>query len=436
MQRINLENDEGIVLETEGVDWISDESIYCNQAMLTNKNIYLIYKKSNGLFSKSTEEIVVKPLSDIKIINGQPMVSKVKNDRYGVCLQIQFMQSRDFFVFSEGASRNAQKWTNEIFKLLVGAEPQDKGSFFDNFSNIEDLADIDLNTIGNGLGSLAAGLKNVAGSAANKVFSATKQVANQASASFGDKMQQIKTEKEQQEKIQKQLEETYSSTSSAHFCSNCGTKLEVGAKFCPNCGSPVKSTGSSIPPVPSLDQNPEVRQQVFAGSVLKCPNCGAVINQTTAICPECGHHITGKSAITSVQDFSNQLMLLESKRKSGGLGQAFGMTANPVDRQKLSLIKSFPIPNTIDDIQEFMILAMSNIDVSASKKSLLNPYQTARIRGYGGQAMIKDISDAWIAKMQQAYQKASIAFPNDPAFAHIKQLYIRKMAELNIKIEE
>jgi MFS family permease len=27
-------------------------------------------------------------------------------------------------------------------------------------------------------------------------------------------------------------------TPSHHFCSNCGSPLDVGAKFCPNCGKP------------------------------------------------------------------------------------------------------------------------------------------------------------------------------------------------------
>lgn len=439
MKKIDLDYDEGIIAESEGVEWISDDVQYCYQITLTNKNIYLLYKKSNGLFSKSTDEMVVKPLADIKVINGQPMVSKVKNDNYGVCLQIQFLQGRDLFAFNENASRNSQKWANEIYKVVTGEESpnKDKGSFFDNFSNLDDLADIDFSTIGSGLGGLAAGLKSVAGSAAHKVASTAKQVADQAAVSYGNKMQQIQKEKKEQEEVQNQLEQTYLSAPSGGFCSNCGAKLEPGVKFCSNCGSPVNSSVSSnVPPIPATVQNPTTRQQEFAGSVLKCPNCGAVISQTTAVCPECGHHITGKSATTSVQAFSNQLMLLESRRKGPGLGQALGLTTNPVDSQKLSLIQSFPIPNTIDDIQEFMILAMSNIDVSLSKKSLWNSFDKVGNPADRNVAMARNISDAWVSKMKQAYQKASISFPNDPAFAYIRQLYIEKMADLKMKIDE
>ena len=93
---------------------------------------------------------------------------------------------------------------------------------------------------------------------------------------------------------------------------NCGTLLDLGAKFCPECGTAVGSVATpSVHSVPK-QAKPGIRQQKFAGTVLKCPNCGAVISQTTAVCPECGHRITGQAAVSSVQTFEAQLMTLES----------------------------------------------------------------------------------------------------------------------------
>ena len=46
--------------------------------------------------------------------------------------------------------------------------------------------------------------------------------------------------------------------------------------------------------------------------------------------------------------------------------------------------------------------------------------------------MPKVISDACVAKMQQVYQKAEILFPDDPAFAKVKQIYTDKMVELKM----
>ena len=72
-----------------------------------------------------------------------------------------------------------------------------------------------------------------------------------------------------------------------------------------------------------ISNNSTERRQEFAGTVLKCPNCGEPITQTTAICPQCGMKITGQAAVTSVTAFSKQLMAIEATRKNG-LGAMFG----------------------------------------------------------------------------------------------------------------
>ena len=250
---------------------------------------------------------------------------------------------------------------------------------------------------------------------------------------------QMEAKKQEQAQAEAAFQQTFApqqTQPSGGFCVNCGTRLDPGAKFCPGCGTAVGSAASpSVPPVPQ-QSNPGTRQQEFAGTVLKCPNCGAVISQTTAVCPECGHHITGQAAVSSVQAFSDKLMLLESRRKGAGLGQIFGVSVDPVDNQKLSLIRSFPIPNTIDDIQEFMLLAIANIDVGLSKNTLNNRYQSKMKSGESSLTMPRTISDAWVSKMKQAYQKAAAAFPNEPAFAYVRQLYMDKMAELKMKLDE
>ena len=54
---------------------------------------------------------------------------------------------------------------------------------------------------------------------------------------------------------------------------------------------------------------------------------------------------------------------------------------------------------TIDEIAEFVILASTNINVRLSKKSWLGKT--------GPDSMEKNLSDAWIGKLEQAYQKAA-----------------------------
>ena len=426
---LSLDYDEGIILETNDATWLGESIINLQRLILTNRNIYCLYRKSNGLFSKATEECAKMPLSEIKIINGQPMVNQVKDDYYGMCLQIQFIHGNEIFAFYEAARRNSSTWKNELWKLLIGEEAPTRQAF-SSFGNI-----------GGGLGDLAASFKNVADSAMQTVSATAKQVVDQASQSYESAREQIQASKQLDIQAQQRIEQMYAPTPSQQagqsFCSNCGNKLIAGAKFCPSCG---KAVSESLPTPPSIPQenmptNPTSRQQAFAGSLLKCPNCGAVISQTTAICPECGHHITGQAAVGSVQAFNDQLMLLETRRKRSSLGQVFGFTVDPVDNQKLTLIRSFPIPNTIDDIQEFMLLAIANIDVGLSKNTWSNRYLSSAKSGETNLTMPKTISDAWVAKMKQAYQKALATFPNDPAFSYIKQIYSEKMAELKMKID-
>ena len=222
------------------------------------------------------------------------------------------------------------------------------------------------------------------------------------------------------------------------FCSYCGTKLNMGVKFCSNCGKSVKKNDKNNDlnvsekeiSVTKEEKKTNERQQEYIGSVLKCSYCGCAITQTTAICPDCGMKITGQVAVKSVHEFNEQLMLIESKRKRKG--SVF--SASPTDLQKLALIRSFPVPNTVDDILEFIFLAVANIDNSLSKNNIWNKMSNAGRET--ADTIGKTISDAWVAKMQQAYQKAKIMFPQEEIFKQIEELYLNKMKELKIKVKE
>ncbi|MDD6472674.1 MAG: zinc ribbon domain-containing protein [Bacteroidales bacterium] len=209
------------------------------------------------------------------------------------------------------------------------------------------------------------------------------------------------------------------------FCINCGEKLVDGARFCHACGTAVAG-------VPSENKNQ--RKQEYVGKILKCSNCGAVITEATVICPDCGIHITGREAVSSVQAFKEQLMSIEATREKPRFLDIYYHSANPADAQKLALIRSFPIPNTVDDIQEFILLAIANIDTRLSGNTAASKFSNFMNYGDANLTIQKTISDAWVSKMKQAYQKAEIAFPNDPVFSGIKKIYLDKLKELKIKI--
>lgn len=214
------------------------------------------------------------------------------------------------------------------------------------------------------------------------------------------------------------------------FCASCGAKLPRGAGFCPGCGAKVGEGTSAPNSVAQGLPDGRSRQSRFDGGVLKCPGCGATINATNAVCPECGLQLSGRAVVGSVQEFANKLLEIEQGRSGiGMLGNFLGMSSS-IDEQKKTLISTFPIPNTVEEITEFMYLALSNIDVRLSKKGLFSAWK----RG-SNEAAKKELSDTWVAKMQQVYLKAERSFPSDPAFKQIRRLYLDKMAELNMRVE-
>lgn len=163
------------------------------------------------------------------------------------------------------------------------------------------------------------------------------------------------------------------------FCSNCGQQINDGAKFCPSCGTAV-----------SNEKTNNQRKTVFEGNIHKCPNCGEVLNSFTSNCPSCGHEIRGASNSAAVQEFAVKLASAESRQ------------------EKIAIIRDFPIPNTKEDILEFMILASTNI----------------------GDNLEKDISAAWQSKTEQAYQKAQIIFQDEKEFSRIQNIYSQVCVKL------
>lgn len=470
MAGLNLSYDEGVILESElnDVFWMSKDLVRIEKIYLTNKNIYWTYRKSNGLFAKSTDEVIKRPLSDIKIINGQPMVTQGKNNRFGACLQIQFMQGTEQFVFNSSPRKSTPRWINELWKILVGMEAPEE---IRKKPSVLGSLGLDLDSLGlGGLNSIASNIKNAASSAKQAVTDTARQAVVQTSTTYENKPSQSQMNYQSPmapltftEPVQTM--QTVSRPSGG-FCSSCGARLDAGARFCSGCGSPVGGVAPvnqnpppvpattipavpvsapdiTIPPAPApaavvppaATVNPKTRQQEYAGIIIKCPNCGQSISNTVVICPSCGHQITGRAASSSVQRLQAELMEIDknfNKNRRGLLSAVMlsGENKQAIIRQKITLIGSFPIPNTIEEIAEFVILASGNINVSISKMSLSNRLDRW---GVSNTADDRGLSDAWVGKMQQAYQKAELMFSDQPVFAKIKEIYTKKMKELKIK---
>lgn len=161
-------------------------------------------------------------------------------------------------------------------------------------------------------------------------------------------------------------------------CTNCGKELAYDAEFCSKCGVAVGTT-----------TNKKQRKQEWAGKIVKCPKCGEEMPSFTANCPSCGYELRGSNPLNSVMELATKL------------------ENAPTDAMKASLIRTFPIPNTREDIIEFMILASTNIE---------NSFQA-------------DISEAWSVKFEQAHEKAKVLYGDLAEFDRCYDLFLRKKKE-------
>ena len=184
------------------------------------------------------------------------------------------------------------------------------------------------------------------------------------------------------------------------FCKKCGIENDNDAKFCKSCGSSIAE---------------EKETPMYDGKIKKCPNCGELVDSFTLKCKACGYEFRDINETSSIQKLRDSLDEMAQKDKDDILSKIlYGDNYKSKSlRNIIAKIRNFNIPNAKEDIIDMMILAISNIDNDDD-----------------------ELSDAWIAKMEQAYQKAKILLKNDPAFSQIEDLYKSKKEEMRIAEEE
>ena len=212
------------------------------------------------------------------------------------------------------------------------------------------------------------------------------------------------------------------------FCNNCGNQLTDGAKFCASCGKAVGGTANTG----------EKRTQTFVGEIRKCVHCGSILDSFTAVCPSCGFEVTSKQVSKAITDFTNRLHEIgDAIAKEVSNTKAFWtswsiikkigfvilnlftffiplmihivlifvqiftvrkLTTN--EKVKKELIENFVVPNTKEDIMEFLLFAKAQRDKEYSMFDMKAHFWIG----------------IWNNKCEQIIEKASALFASDKSF--------------------
>lgn len=189
------------------------------------------------------------------------------------------------------------------------------------------------------------------------------------------------------------------------YCPNCGTKLVDGDVFCGNCGKRIETVAAPCEPVfsqtPTEESESPTKEKKPKSAITRCPACGEIVDKHAIICPSCGYGIRDV-ADGSIALLSQKLDLIESKRPQKRKRDEEG-TISATDERKISLIRSWPIPNSKDDLIEFAAMASGNCIAPAK----VNEKRTAE----------DALAEAWRSKFDQAYAKAERLFGVSDEFA-------------------
>lgn len=207
------------------------------------------------------------------------------------------------------------------------------------------------------------------------------------------------------------------------FCTKCGTRLEDGDVFCGSCGAaaPLANTCNVEAKIeekrgatpkaeskkPTSEPEDEADTSPREARVKHCPACGEVISEVETVCPSCGFMVRDVST-GSIALLSKKLELIEDKRP-----EKKGKTDNDVisatDEKKISLIRSWPMPNSREDLIEFMAMASGNC---------IAPPKIGNNRITAEDAL----AEAWKSKFDQAYVKAERLFGKADEFEQFREL--------------
>lgn len=161
----------------------------------------------------------------------------------------------------------------------------------------------------------------------------------------------------------------------------------------------------------------------------KCPVCNSFIQPFQSNCSYCNHELTNIEATASIQKLFLLLTECDNAREQneeftlgsalGGIfAKAYGLgSGDKVLEKKKSIISSFPIPNTREDILEFLSLALPN---SKQKGNFLTKHQPEN-------KTHNDLAPTWFSKCEQVIIKARFIMKEDKETLNQIEYYAKQM---------
>ena len=140
------------------------------------------------------------------------------------------------------------------------------------------------------------------------------------------------------------------------------------------------------------------------GNIVKCPNCGASVIPGKTKCEECGHIFVNVGANKSSEKLAELLRKVDENKKSRRHEEA--------EKEKATIINTFPIPNTKVDLMDFM--------------SMLIPLSSGRRNDEE-----KITGKAYYNKLKECVNKVNVTFPNDSDFNYLLKEYKKESIKLS-----
>lgn len=137
------------------------------------------------------------------------------------------------------------------------------------------------------------------------------------------------------------------------------------------------------------------------GDIKKCPSCGASVDSFNTKCADCGHEFRNIQSSISISNLFEILDQIEKKRHTDPRKDYPVWVDNDITKSKMNAISSFPIPNTKEDILEFLSMSLPQATIKLNWAENM----------MGGNN--KELKNTWRSKCEQVIMKARFSMKDD-----------------------